>query len=145
MVAVLKENKPLQCYVAAAASDKIAQVTASQAVITTMMGGIIIGNMGLSSILGMVSMLPSIIFAILVQDMQESTEVRKQLPRWTKVCLVLGAILIVFFVVIDPSKNRCDVQFKHDYLCGTDIIFKRSKNVCRRQILHLWQTSLTMS
>lgn len=50
MVAVLKENKPLQCYVAAVASDKLAQVTASQAVITTMMGGIIIGNMGLSSI-----------------------------------------------------------------------------------------------
>lgn len=64
MVAVLKENKPLQCYVAAVASDKLAQVTASQAVITTMMGGIIIGNMGLSSILGMISMLPSIIFAI---------------------------------------------------------------------------------
>lgn len=104
MVAVLKENKPLQCYVAAAASDKIAQVTASQAVITTMMGGIIIGNMGLSSILGMVSMLPSIIFAIFGARYAGKHGSQEAITTWTKVCLVLGAILIVFFVVIDPSK-----------------------------------------
>ncbi len=81
MVAVLKENKPLQCYVAAAASDKIAQVTASQAVITTMMGGIIIGNMGLSSILEWFLCCHRLYLQFLVQDMQESTEVRKQLPH----------------------------------------------------------------
>ena len=104
MVAVLKENKPLQCYVAAAASDKIAQVTASQAVITTMMGGIIIGNMGLSSILGMVSMLPSIIFAIFGARYAGKHGSQEAITTWTKVCLVLGAILIVFFAVIDPSK-----------------------------------------
>lgn len=104
MVAILKENKPLQCYVAAAASDKIAQVTASQAVITTMMGGIIIGNMGLSSILGMVSMLPSIIFAIFGARYAGKHGSQEAITTWTKVCLVLGAILIVFFVVIDPSK-----------------------------------------
>lgn len=37
MLDVLKENKPLQAYIVAQASDKIAQQTASQAVITTML------------------------------------------------------------------------------------------------------------
>ena len=64
MMEVLKNNRPLQCYIASAASDKIAQQTASQAVITTMLFGIIIGNMGLGTILSVIGMLPSIIFAI---------------------------------------------------------------------------------
>ena len=104
MVAVLKENKPLQCYVAAVASDKLAQVTASQAVITTMMGGIIIGNMGLSSILGMISMLPSIIFAIFGARYAGKHGSQEAITTWTKVCLVLGVISIIFFVAVDPSK-----------------------------------------
>ena len=35
MLEVMKGNRPLQCYIISAASDKIAQVTASQAVIVT--------------------------------------------------------------------------------------------------------------
>lgn len=104
MVAVLIENKPLQCYVAAVASDKLAQVTASQAVITTMMGGIIIGNMGLSSILGMISMLPSIIFAVFGARYAGKHGSQEAITTWTKVCIVLGVISIVFFIVVDPSK-----------------------------------------
>ena len=63
MLDVLKENKPLQAYIVAQASDKIAQQTASQAVITTMLFGIIIGNMSLATMLSVISMLPSIVFA----------------------------------------------------------------------------------
>lgn len=104
MIAVLKENRPLQCYVAAIASDKLAQVTASQAVITTMMGGIIIRNMGLSSILGMISMLPSIIFAIFGAGYAGKYGSQEAITTWTKICMVIGVISIVFFVVVDPSK-----------------------------------------
>ena len=45
MLEVLKNNKPLQCYIASNASDKIAQQVASQSIIGTMLFGIIIGNM----------------------------------------------------------------------------------------------------
>ena len=64
MVEVLKGNRPLQCYIISAASDKIAQVTASQAVIITMLNGIIIGNMGISRFSTVIGMLPSIVFAV---------------------------------------------------------------------------------
>ena len=45
---LLKHNKPLQCYIASNASDKLAQQVGSQAIINTMLNGILIGNMGLA-------------------------------------------------------------------------------------------------
>ena len=51
MVDVLAHNKPLQCYIASNASDKLAQQVGSQAVINTLLFGILIGNMGLSTML----------------------------------------------------------------------------------------------
>ena len=63
IVEVLKHNKPLQCYIASNASDKLAQQVGSQAIIGTLLGGIIIGNIGLGTILTVISMVPSIFFA----------------------------------------------------------------------------------
>lgn len=57
---MLKHNKPLQCYIASNASDKLAQQVGSQAIINTMLNGILIGNMGLATTLGVISMVPSI-------------------------------------------------------------------------------------
>ena len=45
MVELVKSNRALQTFIVAASSDKIASQTASQAVVTTMLFGIIIGNM----------------------------------------------------------------------------------------------------
>ncbi len=63
IIEVLLHNKPLQCYIASNASDKLAQQVASQAIINTLFNGILIGNMGLATILTVISMVPSIFFA----------------------------------------------------------------------------------
>lgn len=104
MVAILKDNRPLQCYIAAVASDKFAQQTASQAIITTMLYGIIIGNMGLSSILSMVAMLPSIIFAVFGAKYAGKYGSKETIVTWTKICLVGGVISILFFIFGDASQ-----------------------------------------
>ncbi len=103
MVAVLKENKPLQAYIAATASDKLAQQTAAQAVITTMLNGIIIGNMGIATMLTVVSMLPSIIFAVIGAKYAGKNGSQKAIVIWTKICMTIAVVMVVFFVVIDPS------------------------------------------
>lgn len=100
MVAVLKGNKPLQCYIAAQTSDKIAQVIMSQSVITTLMSGILIGNMGLASILGLIGMLPSIIFAVIGGRYAGKHGSMKATVTWTKACMVVAAAQLVFFVVL---------------------------------------------
>lgn len=104
MAAVLKENKPLQCYIVATASDKFAQQTSSQAIITTMLYGIIIGNMGLASILSMVAMLPSIIFAMFGARYAGKHGSQEAIVTWTRVCLVGGAVAILLFALGDASQ-----------------------------------------
>lgn len=103
IISVLKGNKPLQCYIAAQASDKIAQQTASQAVINTMLLGIIIGNMGLGTILSVVGMAPSIVFAVIGAKYAGKHGSKNAIVTWTKICMVVAALMLVFFIVINPS------------------------------------------
>lgn len=104
MADVLMHNKPLQAYIAAAASDKIAQTTASQSIITTMLYGIMIGNMGLSTILTVISMLPSIIFAIFGARYAGKHGSRKATIVWSTVCIGVSTLMILFFLAVDPRK-----------------------------------------
>lgn len=103
IVDILKGNKPLQCYIAAQASDKIAQQTASQAVINTMLLGIIIGNMGLGTILSMLGMAPSIVFAVFGAKYAGKHGSKNAIVTWTKICMAVAAAMFIFMVVIDPS------------------------------------------
>ena len=96
IVEVLKNNRPLQCYIASNASDKLAQQVGSQAIIGTLLSGIIIGNMGLATILTVISMIPSIFFAAFGA---------KYVGKYgSKKGMVITAVLVVFFIVIDPKQ-----------------------------------------
>lgn len=103
MVNVLVGNKPLQCYIAAQASDKIAQQTVSQAVISTMLFGILIGDMGLGTMLSVIGMAPSIIFAVIGAKYAGRYGSKNAIVTWTKICMGVAVLMFVFFVVIDPS------------------------------------------
>lgn len=74
---MLKHNKPLQCYIASNASDKLAQQVGSQAIINTMLNGILIGNMGLATTLGVISMVPSSSLRPSVQSMWAKMAARR--------------------------------------------------------------------
>lgn len=100
MVAVLKDNKPLQCYIAAQASDKIAQITMTQSIIGTLMNGILIGNVGIATILSVVGMLPSIIFAVIGGRYAGKHGSMKAIVTWTKVCMGIAAAEFVYFVAL---------------------------------------------
>lgn len=104
MVDVMRHNRPLQCYIAAAASDKIAQQVASQSVIVTMLNGILIGNMGLSTILSAIGMFPSILFAVVGAKYAGKHGAQKGIVIWTRVGMAIAAVMVVFFAVIDPKQ-----------------------------------------
>lgn len=104
MFEVLGHNKPLQCYIVSAASDKIAQQTSSQAIVSTLFMGIVIGNMGLSTILQMISMAPSIIFAFVGAHYAGKHGNRETIVTWTKICLGIAVVTVLFLAVIDPTK-----------------------------------------
>lgn len=104
MAEVLSHNRPLQCYIVSNASDKIAQQTASHAIISTLVNGILIGNMALATILTVISMLPSIAFAGVGAAYVGKHGSKNGIVRWTMVSMVISIITFAFFVVIDPKQ-----------------------------------------
>lgn len=101
---VLKHNKPLQCYIASNASDKLAQQVGSQAIINTMLNGILIGNMGLATTLSMISMVPSIFFAAFGAKYVGKKGSKKGIVTWTCVSMTITAVLILFFIFTDTRQ-----------------------------------------
>lgn len=101
---VFKHNKPLQCYVASHASDKLAQQVGSQAIINTMLNGILIGNMGLATTLSMISMVPSIFFAAFGAKYVGKKGSKKGIVTWTCVSMAITSVLILFFIFTDTRQ-----------------------------------------
>lgn len=104
MLDVLAHNRPLQCYIVSNASDKLAQQTGSQSVITTLLFGIVIGNMGISTMLTVISMIPSILFAAVGAKYAGKHGSRKGIVTWTWISIIISVVTLLFFVVIEPGQ-----------------------------------------
>lgn len=100
MIEVLKNNRPLQCYIASGASDKIAQQVASQSIITTMLNGIVIGDMSIATTLSTVSIIPSILFAVVGARYAGKHGNKKTIITWTYMCIYVTCAMILFFVFL---------------------------------------------
>jgi len=98
---LLTRNGPFQRYLISGASDKLAQVVRSQAVISTLMWGILLGNMQLGTTLSMIAILPGILFAILGARYNGKHGSKAATVTWTRICLVLAALLTVFCLLVD--------------------------------------------
>lgn len=104
MFALIKENKELQRYMISACSDKLAQTIGSASVISTMLYGIMIGNVSISSTLSAVAMFPSIIFAIIGAKLAAKQGNKKLMVNWTWVCLGINVIFALFLLCTDTTK-----------------------------------------
>ena len=104
MVALLKENKELGRYIVAASSDKLAQTVGGQAVITTLLYSVLLGSMVGSSIVSIIAMLPSIIFAILGARMAGKQGNKKVMVKWTWVCIFWN-IAFALYLLLVPAKS----------------------------------------
>ena len=96
---VLKNNKPLQSYIISASSDKIAQQASSASIVSTMLNGILIGNMGLATTLSMIGMFPSIIFAILGARYAGKHGNKESIVAWTRYSILANIAMIAFFII----------------------------------------------
>lgn len=107
---VLKHNKPLQCYIASNASDKLAQQVGSQAIINTMLNGILIGNMGLATTLGVISMAITavlILFFIFTDTRQIGV-----MGSW-------NMIVYVLLTLLQNGSNMCITTSNTSYMADT--------------------------
>ena len=97
MLDVLKNNRPLQCFIASGASDKIAQQVASQSIVVTMLNGIIIGDMAISTKLSTIGMVPSILFAFVGAAYARKKGNKKTIVDWNYICIGITVVTILFF------------------------------------------------
>ncbi|MDE0546698.1 MFS transporter [Microbacterium sp. C7(2022)] len=98
---VLAHNGSFQRYLISGASDKLAQSVRSQAVIGTLMWGILLGNMQLGTVLSLIAILPGIVFAIFGARFTGKRGSKAATVTWTWICLILAAVLAVFCLVVD--------------------------------------------
>ena len=98
---LLTRNGPFQRYLISGASDKLAQVVRSQAVIGTLMWGILLGNMQLGTTLSLIAILPGIVFAILGARYTGKRGSKAATVTWTWICVILAGLLTVFCLVVD--------------------------------------------
>ncbi len=96
---VLSHNKPLQSYIISASSDKIAQQASSASIVSTMLNGILIGNMGLATTLSMIGMFPSILFAIVGARYAGKHGNKESIVAWTRFSIGANIAMILFFIV----------------------------------------------
>ena len=99
MWAVLSKNKPLQAYIIAASSDKIAQQAGGAAIVGTMLSGILIGNMTIATYLSVGGMFPSIIFAILGARYCGKHGNKESIVAWARYCIYANLAMILFFTI----------------------------------------------
>ena len=101
---LIKENKEFRRYLVAATSDKLAQTVASQSVIATLLFSVLLGSMVGSSIISVIAMLPSIIFAFLGAKLAGKQGNRKVMIIWSWVCIAWN-ILFTLFIMLVPEKS----------------------------------------
>ena len=97
----LLHNRPFQMYVVAAVSDKLAQQVISQTIVTTMLFGILIGNIQFGTMLSMFSMLPSIVFAIFGARYCGKHGSKEATVTWTWACAIIAVANILFCTFVD--------------------------------------------
>ena len=110
MVDVLKNNKPLQSYIISAASDKIAQQASSASIVSTMLNGILIGDMGLATTLSMIGMLPSILFAVYGARYAGKHGNKESIVTWTRNSILANVAMIVFFIIIRSTAGTTSIS-----------------------------------
>ena len=81
----------------------------SQAIISTMLYGILIGNIQFGTIVSMLSMLPSIVFAIFGARYCGKHGNKEATVTWTWVCVVISVLGILFCTAIDLSAIRTNM------------------------------------
>lgn len=100
MFAVLKDNREMQMHIITGVSDKLAQQTAAQSVITTLMNGVLIGSYVASTMVGNVSQIVSIAFAVFGGLLMGKWGAKKSTVIWSWISIIIAVATVGFCLVL---------------------------------------------
>ncbi|MFB5432699.1 MFS transporter [Enterococcus casseliflavus] len=101
MFQLFKRNRPFQMYLVSSVSAKLAQQTTSQAIVSTLLFGILIGNIQLGTTLNIISIFPSILFAIVGAKYAGKFGNKTATVMWTWISIIISVLSVVLLLVID--------------------------------------------
>ena len=103
---VLKNNRAVQLYIVTLASDKFAQSVASEAVVTTMLAGILIGSYKVTSIISGATSAIGLICAFSGGIFIAKVGVKKATSLWSWISIVFSVVVVVFLIILGPYGMR---------------------------------------
>ncbi len=113
MAEVIIHNKPLQMFIVAGGSDKLALQTASQSAINVMVFGIVIGNYKFLSSISMVNMIVSLVMINFVASKLASDKGMKHaLITWTTCAIAAFAAMFCFMAAVDTLQITTSMPLK---------------------------------
>lgn len=111
MVRFLKGNRPFQMYVVSAVSDKLAQQVNSQQLVTTMLFGILLGNIQLGTVVSTMSTVLAIPFVIIGAKYAGSHGNKESMVSWTWLCTIVAVLGMAFCTVVDMRQIPSNMVF----------------------------------
>lgn len=103
MLNVLTQNKDCQRYIVTVATDKFAQTTSTQSVITTMLNGILIGSYAASTMVNNLGSVIGLSCAFVGGLIITRTGAKKATVTWSYVCMGLNVGMIILCVVLGAN------------------------------------------
>lgn len=101
---LIKNNRAIWAFIAAASSDKLALQSASQSAVTTMVFGIIIGNYAFNGSLNLIMLVPTLLIIFYATKLKGKGDTKSTMIRWTFVSIGVAALMVVYMAAVDTTK-----------------------------------------
>lgn len=101
---ILKNNRPLQMLIIAASTDKLAGSLVRQPAIVVLFFGVILGDYALSGTIGFITIIPGLLITYYGIHKARKIGMKRAFVMGTWAVLILFAILMVFILMVDPTK-----------------------------------------
>ena len=103
MFAMVKKNKPLRCYMIAGITDKLANNTNGQAVVTTLLNGILIGSYQVANTVNNASTFIGFVFAFAGGVYLAKWGVKKATTLMSWLCIAINLIVASACLILGPT------------------------------------------
>ena len=103
MLAMVKDNKPLRCYMITGITDKIASNTNKQQIITTLLNGILIGSYQTANTINNTTTIIGFIFAFLGGVYLAKWGVKKATKVMSALCICINLAAATLCLILGPS------------------------------------------
>ncbi len=101
---IIKGNRPLQMLIISASTDKLANLTKTNAVTTVIIFGVLMGNYALSGKLMLITAVPTIIITYFGIGFAKKVGIKKAYVGATWLSLILSTVLFIFLKSVDMTK-----------------------------------------